>query len=292
MDSLGLKFFGTRGLVSSPRPETQSFGGNTTCMQVVYQDHLILVDSGFGCTNFGELLLQESLANKKAIKVHIFYTHFHWDHIQGLPFFKPIYLPTTEIHLHSPVPSRDMLTHLDILFDGSYSPFESLLSMQAKIELHQLSGQLSIGGLGVDYQVLDHGDPAHPCFAYKFKGPDGTSIVLASDHEARPGPKNDALTTWAKGCNLLVHDAQFTEKEYLDKVGWGHSSIGRALKNAAVIEAEKTLLSHHDPCRSDATLKALHREYCLHHPKLAFEFAREDTLYAAEAKAPSIAKVG
>lgn len=286
MGSLRVKFWGTRGLISSPRSETSIFGGNTPCVQILYKDHLILVDTGFGCTNLGDELMQRILEKKEDLTVHILYTHFHWDHVQGLPFFKPIYFKTTTIHLYSPGPEKALLENLDILFDGSYSPFESLLTMPADIKLHSLSGDLDIDGLKIAYHAVDHSlDASHladdATYAYKFTAPDGESVALITDHEAKPSAKNQALVTWAQGADVLIHDGQYTQAEYAEHVGWGHSSVNAALDNALEVGSKLSLLTHHDPARNDKELQALHRSL-MTVPKyrpLNFEFAREDVVY-------------
>jgi len=296
MGSLRVKFWGTRGLISSPRPETAIFGGNTPCVQILYKDHLILVDSGFGSTNLGDDLMARLAARQEPLHVHIFYTHFHWDHIQGLPFFKPIYFPSTTMSLYSPQPTARMLDNLNILFDGSYSPFESLLSMQAKVHLCQLSGPFELDGLRIDYRAVDHVASDHPgeeTYAYKFAAENLGTVCLITDHEVRNNKKNRALVEWAKGCDLLIHDGQYFAADYLAHVGWGHSSAQAALDNALKIGPALTLLTHHDPARNDRELQAQHRALMQgkKYRRLTFEFAREEVLYEV-AKVKSLPKAG
>ena len=93
--SLKVKFWGTRGLISSPFTDTLEFGGNTTCIQVLYKDHLIIIDAGFGASLLGEALMPRILQKKEKLHVHLFFSHFHWDYVQGLPFFHPIYFPSS-----------------------------------------------------------------------------------------------------------------------------------------------------------------------------------------------------
>ncbi len=281
-----VKFWGTRGMISSPRLETAIFGGNTTCIQVLHKDNLIIVDSGFGITNLGDTLFDRIIGNKEKLKIHIFFTHFHWDHIQGLPFFKPIYFDSTTMHLYSPAKSDIMLENLNVLFDGSYSPFESLMSMQAKINLHQLTGQVDIHGLKVEFQAVDHGNDGanivyNEAFAFKFTNEEDASVVIITDHEAKPSHVNNALIKFAKNCDILVHDAQYTETEYIQHMGWGHSSVNQALANATKIDAGLTVLTHHAPNRNDRDLQTLHRTLLMmkKFKNLNFEFAREDTVY-------------
>lgn len=293
MGSLRVKFWGTRGLHSSPRAETAIFGGNTPCVQILYRDHLILVDTGFGVTNLGDELMQRIIQNKESLKIHIIYTHFHWDHIQGLPFFKPIYFNTTEMTLYSPIPSKTMLQNLDILFDGSYSPFESLLTMQARIKLEQVNGPFEIDGLRIEYVKCDHGEDLEnvdddDTYAYKFTSPEGEKVCLVTDHEARQTKRNKELVDFCKGADVLIHDAQYTPEEYLRHKGWGHSSAEMALDNAQKIGAGLTLLTHHDPSHDDQFIQRMHRELSAKKKVkgVAFEFAREEVLYEVQAVKP------
>jgi phosphoribosyl 1,2-cyclic phosphodiesterase len=273
-------------MISSPRPETAIFGGNTPCIQVLHKNHLIIVDTGFGCTNLGDILIDRIITNREELTVHIFFTHFHWDHIQGLPFFKPIYFTTTTMHLYSPVESQTMLENLNVLFDGSYSPFESLMSMQAQINLAHLKEPVEIDGLRVEFHAVDHGSDGtnivhNDAYAFKFTNTEGESVCIITDHEAKNSHTNKSLINFAKNCDILVHDAQYTEAEYASHAGWGHSSVNQALANALKINAGLTVLTHHAPNRNDRDLQTLHRSL-LHTPKfknLNFEFAREDTVY-------------
>lgn len=292
MGSLRVKFWGTRGLYSSPRAETSIFGGNTPCLQILHKNHLILIDTGFGSTNLGDELMSRILDQQENLTIHIFYTHFHWDHVQGLPFFKPIYFKTTTINIYSPEPKAATLENLNILFDGSYSPFESLLTMPAAINIHSLDGTFELDGLKIEFAPVDHGhDPkaiesgephAHgETYAYRLTNEDGQSVCLITDHEARLSKRNRALVKFAKDVDVLIHDGQYLDSEYPKHVGWGHSSANQALDNALKIGAKLTLLTHHDPSRNDKDLQGLHRSL-MRIPKfrpLSFEFAREDVIY-------------
>ena len=291
MGSMRVKIWGTRGLISSPRHDTAIFGGNTPCIQVLHGDHLILVDTGFGCANLGDQLMKRILDNNEKLEIHIFFTHFHWDHIQGLPFFKPIYFETTRLHLYSPQPSALTLENLNILFDGSYSPFESLLTMQAGVFINQLNGPMEIDGLKIDYIQVDHGDDVEnlqdqATYAYRFISPEDEKLVIATDHEARPGPRNDAVVAFAKDADLLIHDGQYRDDEYAKHIGWGHSSANQALENAMRSNCRRALLTHHAPYRSDRDLQVLHRDLMKRDrfKSLDFEFAREDTFYDVRAQ--------
>lgn len=282
MDTLRIKFWGTRGIIPSPRDSTKEFGGNTSCIQILYKDHIIIVDTGHGVALLGEEL-QSRLHNKENLKVHIFYTHFHWDHILGLPFFHPIYYPSASLNLYSPTPEKEIWENLDILFDGSYSPFSGIKNMPSKVLCKELKQTLQIDDLQIDFTPVEHfihgnqRKDSHT-YAYRFRTKDH-SLVIAVDHEAKKCAVNDALISFAKGADILVHDAQFTEEDAL--VGWGHSTVKQALENAKKMEVGLTLLTHHDPERDDEDIRRIHLQFkkSKDFGSLNFEFAREGVVY-------------
>ena len=283
METLGIKFWGTRGMVSSPRPTTTEFGGNTTCLQVLYKENIIVVDTGYGVALLGEKLKERIIKGKESLEIHIFFSHFHWDHVLGLSFFHPIYFPNTRLHLYAPVSKQEMWESLNVLFDGSYSPFSGIDSMPSKIEFHQLTSSLSIDGLKVDHIPTEHHIHGNErtystVYAYRFRA-GSKSIVVATDHEAKQCETNDAFVDFSRSTSLLVHDAQFTDNDVL--VGWGHSTVKQALDNAKRIQAKFTLLTHHDPKRNDSEILALDAEYRAkpEYASVSFEFAREGRDY-------------
>ena len=283
-----LKFWGTRGLISTPSTKMTTFGGNTTCIQILHKDNLILVDTGFGASQFGEKLMKRILKDKESLNIHIFYTHFHWDHVQGLPFFHPIYFPSTNLHIYSPETPETMIESLDVLFDGSYSPFSGIDKMPSKINFQQLQGSFCLDGLTIDFTPVHHGDAdmaGHLTHAYRFSMTNadgvGESVAIVTDHEAVASPINDRIVEFAKGCDLLVHDGQYTDSEYKRKSNWGHSSMRQALHNSLRINPTRTLITHHDPSHTDDILMRQFQK--LRSEKkfanLDFEFAREDHIY-------------
>ncbi|MFK7871909.1 MAG: MBL fold metallo-hydrolase [Oligoflexales bacterium] len=284
--ALGMKFWGTRGLISSPGRETAVHGGNTSCMQLYHGDHLIIIDSGFGISNFGESLMHRILEKKESLTIHVLLTHFHWDHVQGLPFFHPIYFPTTNLHIYSTLDPVQAKCHLEPLFDGSYSPFEGVDSMPSNIQFHQIDSKMHIGSLEISTYPLDHmqvqvGDVGVSAFRFDYQD---KSLVVATDHEARPSPCNEGLVRFAGDTDLLVHDGQYTEEEYLRRQGWGHSNIRQALDNAIQAQAKRMLITHHAPQRTDRELSRLRRIYKNNetYRDLKFDFARESTVYCVK----------
>lgn len=283
METLQLKFWGTRGIVPSPRKTTSEFGGNTTCIQILHKKHIVIVDTGHGVALLGETLIERILNEKESLEIHIFFSHFHWDHILGLPFFQPIYFPSTRLHLYAPMPKEKIWKNLDLLFDGSYSPFSGIDSMPSKITFHELKGPIKIDDLNVNFTPLEHHihgserSESYVC-AYRFDYKT-SSIVIASDHEAKKCDANDSFIKFARNASILVHDAQYTDQDVI--VGWGHSTVTQALDNAKQIHPSMTLLTHHDPDRNDEEIFALDKDYKARpaYKGLKFEFAREGVLY-------------
>lgn len=282
MGPLKLRFWGTRAMVSAPKKSNAKYGGNTTCLQILWNDKLIIIDSGFGITNLGDTLF--GLPN---LQVHIIYTQFRWDHTQGLPFFLPIYFPENTINLYSPHEASITQKNLDILFDSNYSPFEGLTKMPANIQCHKLSQGQHIEGLKVEFAKVNKGKlmdqvSAIETYAYKITEVSGSSVCVAFNHEAVDGSAgNNAIIELGQNCDILIHDALYSESEYQNKTGWGHSSGTLALSNAKAMKAKKTILSQHGPHRNDfeidAELKLLQK--IKEFSSLDFCYAREECDY-------------
>ena len=285
---LKLKFWGTRGLVSSPRKDTAKYGGNTPCIQVVNNQGNLLVDTGFGAS-----ILGESLIANLGVEVHILYTHFHWDHIQGLPFFHPIYMPENRITIYSPEDVEFVHRNLDILFDGSYSPFEGIDKMPAQINIKQLQQNDQILGFDISHARSDHGS-SQSAHCYRLNAPTGESIAICTDHEARPSPVNNKVIDLCRDVDVLVHDSQYSESQYSDHQGWGHSTAKQALDNAHKMNAKNCLLTHHDPGCTDQEIDALFKKLKADpkYKNLAFDFAQESSSYSISELLAKTAKAG
>jgi len=254
-------------------------------MEILHKGpEIVIVDTGYGVALLGEFLQDRILKNKETFVVHIFFTHFHWDHVLGLPFFHPIYFPSTQIHLYAPYEEKVMEKSLDVLFDGSYSPFSGIGSMPSKIHFHHLKKPVSVGDLKVDFTQVNHdimgiGKKQLSVYGYKFTASQ-RSIVIASDHEAdKDNALNKQFVKFAKNTNILVHDGQYTDKDFV--AGWGHSTMTQALDNACRIKPGLTVLTHHHPHRNDDEILALEAQFKSQkeYKDLKFEFAREGDVF-------------
>jgi phosphoribosyl 1,2-cyclic phosphodiesterase len=264
-----VKFWGVRGSIPCPGPLTAKYGGNTSCLQIkTDQDYEVIIDMGTGVRNLGNALFKDP-AVKKPLRLYIFLTHTHWDHIMGYPFFGPIYVKGSEIDIYGPVPLEE---NLETIVAGQltykYFPirFEEL---QSTLQYHHLKeGSMELpGGLLVSFKYLNH---PIMCLGYRFEY-NGKSISTCYDHEpfsnlfendsenAAEGAlaaeeQNNFIADFYKHSDIFIHDSQYTSKEYTRYKGWGHSTIKYALEQALKAEVKKLVLFHHDPERKDAQL--------------------------------------
>ncbi len=302
---LSLTIWGDRGSMPTPGPDTVVFGGNTSCLEIRADSRLVIVDAGSGIRQLGDKLMREDL-KKGPIDADIFITHTHWDHIMGFPMFTPIYVPGTKLRIHGPITYEDDTLEKVIGSQLSYRYWPVRQEeLAAKIEYEQIKETtIDLGrGLSVRTKYLNH--PVL-CLGYRFEY-EGKVIVTAYDNEpfrnvfptdpadpqydeeaAREGDEaareeNEKILRFYRGADLLVHDTQYTAKEYnAGKAGWGHSSYEFAINAAHKSGVKRLLLFHHDPNRSDAELQELELFYQekLHgKTALAAEMAREGRTY-------------
>lgn len=256
--SVSVKFWGVRGSTPCANKENIIYGGNTTCVQIElpYSEDLLIMDSGTGIRNLGNYLT-EFHAN---VKGHIFITHPHWDHIQGFPFFKPIYNPKNHFEIHMPFQvnggCREILSgHLTKTF------FPVTLEMiDANIEyVTQSAERQEYEGYEVEYMLANH--PINTAI-YKVHIA-GKQIVFCPDNELTPiDQKTNAyfykkLKEFFYGVDILIHDAQYNRASYRSRVGWGHSAWETSVDFAIRSKVKNLFLTHHDPDSHDSYLERL-----------------------------------
>ena len=280
------RFWGVRGSIPVPGPQTNRYGGNTSCVEVNTEDGTgpIIIDAGTGIRRLGKDLVQREFGRGEG-KAHLLISHTHWDHIQGLPFFAPLY--TRGNHLEVYARRRD--THLRAVFasqtESPYFPVP-LDELRADVSFHDLGDQqtFSIGPAVVRCTRLNH-----PWIALAYRiDAGGRSLVYASDtapftdilfeHEfiaepPAPGAPVDpgeaallaamrgALVDLCRGADLLIYDTQFTPEEYRQKPHWGHSTPDDAIAIAREAEVGTLALYHHAPSRSDDQQDAILTQY-------------------------------
>lgn len=279
-------FWGVRGSIPCPGPNTVKYGGNTACLELRFDpdDRLVILDAGSGLRELSGHIMKHDLP-RGPLLTSIFLTHTHWDHIMGFPFFTPIFIPGTELAIYGPVTYEE--DSLDKIVGDQlryrYFPVRQD-ELQAKIVYHPLKeGEQDLGG-GV---MLKTKYLNHPILVlgYRFEY-QGKVFCTAYDTEpfrnvfdAKPGDpgydpaavaegdlaaqeENEKVLRFFEGADVLVHDAQYTHREYLaGKINWGHSSFEWAINSAHKARVKKLVLYHHDPVRSDAELDELAEKY-------------------------------
>jgi len=261
------------------------YGGNTACLELRFgeEDRLVVIDAGTGIRELAGHIMKSDLP-KGPIKTELFLTHTHWDHIMGFPFFIPIFVPNTELKVFGPVTYEE--DTLDKIVGGMltyrYWPVR-LTELAAKIEYFNLKeGSQDLGGgLWLTTKYLNH--PILVLgYRFEYRGkvfctaydtepfsnvfdvsPDDPSYDEEAVKEGAMAAQeeNDKVVRFFQGADILIHDSQYTHKEYISsKLGWGHSSFEHAVNVAHKAGVKKLLLFHHDPDRSDAELELIEKK--------------------------------
>ena len=245
-------FWGTRGSLASPGPDTARHGGNTACVEVRSDDTVLVLDAGTGVRRLGAAL------SPSVSRVDLLLTHLHMDHIQGLGFFAPLYQSGMEVHVWGPASTTFSLrTRLSRYLSPPFFPVH-LRDLACHLTLHEVPGAAAdIGPFHISSAMVCHPGPT---VGYRIEA-DGGVVAYLSDHEPALGVRNfPEAAEWtsgyalAAGADLLIHDAQYTVAEYAERVGWGHSSIDDALRFATLAGVQHMVPFHHDPAHSDAEI--------------------------------------
>ena len=252
-----ITFWGVRGSIPCPGPDTVGVGGNTSCVEVRAGKAVLVFDGGTGLRLLGKRMLKEM-----PFTAHLFFSHVHWDHIQGFPFFDPAFVPGNVIHLYGGNNvSRTLEETLAGQMDHPSFPVH-LAEMGAQMVFHSVSGVTPVevdAGDGTKAVVrAAPGNHPNGVWAYRVEHA-GKSVVYATDteHYAVVDPK---LTNLAQDADILIYDAQYTPEEYagksggIPKLGWGHSTYEEAVKLAQAAGVKRLVLYHHDPMQSDAAV--------------------------------------
>ncbi len=256
---MNVTLWGTRGSLAAPGPETSRFGGNTSCVEIIGREGTVLVlDAGTGIRRLGAKL------PRAVTRVDILLTHLHLDHIQGLGFFRPLDDPSFDVHIWGPASaSCNLRTRLGRYLSPPLFPVH-LRDMTSHITLHDLaSSTFRIGEFDITSMFV-----CHPGLTLGFRITDGRSTVTyIPDHEPALGSRHfPGSGEWTSGfalaqdTDVLIHDAQFTEEEYGERAGWGHSSLRQAIEFAQAARAKQLVAFHHDPSHDDADLSRMAAE--------------------------------
>jgi phosphoribosyl 1,2-cyclic phosphodiesterase len=262
-----LKFWGTRGSISTPGKQTVRYGGNTPCTELrLTNGELIILDAGTGIRNLGTELLQHG----ESVNAHLLVSHPHWDHIQGFPFFKPAFVSGNEITVVGGETDRVSLQKMIA---------DQMNKVYFPVQLNELKATLKFCRIGEEqFNVYDAVVTTlyvnHPTFAIGYRITHrGKSLVYISDNEPfdrrvaqairnvdkaivdsynrSKGDPNQRVFDFVREADVLIHDATYTPEEYVNRVGWGHSDYLFTLKVAAEGKVKRLVLFHHDPAHSD-----------------------------------------
>jgi phosphoribosyl 1,2-cyclic phosphodiesterase len=276
MSKAYLRFWGVRGSYAAPFETHLKVGGNTSCVEIRMDDHVLVCDGGTGIIPFGEHLLAEGVRHE----LMIIFTHYHWDHISGMPFFTPAFAPDWNIKFFGPGESKkDIETRLAAQMKAPYFPVETETWM-ANIEyLDPHAGGLRHGPFNISYQNVHH-----PGVTYGYRiEVNGTRIVYVSDNEFLFLEKSiaqryeefnaaeremlrkinqeerQAELKFIGNADILIHDAQYSPDDYDKKRGWGHSCYIDTVNSAIDADVKTLYLYHHDPGYDDDQIFAIHK---------------------------------
>jgi phosphoribosyl 1,2-cyclic phosphodiesterase len=257
-----IRFWGVRGSHPMPGPSTVQIGGNSSCVEVEAGSHILAFDAGSGLIELGRDLLSRS--GKRTL--HVLLSHTHHDHIEGLRFCEPLYQKGWECRLYGSPHGRQTLERI---LRGAMEP------RYFPVSLDELSARLTVRDVAHGERLRLSGSPsvsvdvfhsrAHPKYGVVFYRVRhlGKSVVYATDVEAPKGGHADVVG-FARGADVLIHDAQYTDEEYygghINKAGWGHSTVRMAAEAAREAGVGRLLLFHHDPSHDDRLVRQLERE--------------------------------
>lgn len=291
------KFWGVRGSIPSPGPGTVHFGGNTSCIEVRAGNEIIILDAGTGLRGLGKALAEEF--SSQPLNLTLLLTHTHWDHIQGLPFFRPVYQPQCRLRILGYEGARKSL--VNVLSGQMESPYFPVLfdELPGNIQIEELKDMdFTVGAVRVKAWFANH---PGICVGYRIFTDEG-SIAFFPDNEPHSRPHNPAHKSEAdsaaarayteqqeqrtveflRGTDVLILDSQYDAEEYQSHIGWGHGCVDYAVSLAQKAEVKKLFLFHHDPEHDDAKVESMlahaRKLVAESKSKLQVDAAREGTL--------------
>jgi phosphoribosyl 1,2-cyclic phosphodiesterase len=254
-DEFYVKFWGVRGSIPCPGLDYVHFGGNTPCVEIRCGSHVFILDAGSGIRLLGESLKEEGIAD-----FDLMLSHSHYDHICGLPFFSPLFNTGTTMrmwigHFEDDMTGREML---EGFMKAPFFPVPPSI-FNADVEIHDFRA-----GENLELRenvVIRTARLNHPggCVGYRFEY-DGKAICYITDTEHRPDQPDDQILPFVNGADIVIYDAMFTEDEYTQCQGYGHSTWGAGAKLCAAAGVKQYVLFHHSPTHDDVFLKALDQE--------------------------------
>jgi phosphoribosyl 1,2-cyclic phosphodiesterase len=253
-------FWGVRGSVPAPGPETNRYGGNTSCIELrPSSGALFIIDMGTGAIPLGRKLMVEA-CGKGAGEASLFLSHAHWDHIQGFPFFAPVFVPGNKFTVHGPGRSSSMLEGiLEGQMNPHFSPLHTMRNLGATIDLVAVNGMardpsFECAGVRVQARLNPHG--ATQALAYRFEE-HGRALVYASDAGYPPSGPSDEVRALYEGADVLIHDCTYSPEDCAHRRSRGFSSIADAARVAVEAHVKKLVMFHYDQDYSDEMVDGL-----------------------------------
>lgn len=247
-----VKFWGVRGSIATPGPSTMRYGGNTSCLEVRCGDNLLIFDAGTGIRELGDKLMRAG-----GVELDLFFTHTHFDHICGLPFFAPAYAPKNKLRLwagHLP-PGQALRGVVSDLMSAPLFPVPVDI-MSAAVEFHEFAAGATLHpapGVSLRTAALNHPNGA---VGYRIEF-DGRAICYVTDTEHFEGRRDATVTALVRDADVMIYDCTYTDAEYPSRVGWGHSTWEECLRIAKDAGVKTPVIFHHDPTRNDDMLDQL-----------------------------------
>lgn len=245
-----VRFWGTRGSIPTPGETFLKYGGNTPCLEITFDksDDIFILDAGTGIRQLG----LEVMNRYDRMKVHLFLTHFHWDHLQGIPFFAPLYSEKCECtFIGCDTVEGNLKKRLHDSVCPPYFPVDFDVFKAKMNFIDQCEGDLNIGDINISVTEVNHPGGA---IAFKINETEKSLIYMTDNELDFSGNNKDSrekLVDFCEEADLFIHDAQYTSDEYRSKKGWGHSSHVEAVNFALACGAKRLALFHHDPEHND-----------------------------------------
>ncbi len=248
-----VQFWGVRGSVPVPGKETVRYGGNTSCIQMQVAGKCLIFDAGTGIQNLGK-----HLAKQGARELYLFFTHYHWDHIQGFPFFTPAFQTGNCLHIHGAVPKDNisMEQHFidRVLHPNSPVPLNGLMQADMKFYEFPCGTKNTFDGIEIETGALNHPNGA---MGYRVTW-QGKSVFYCTDTEHFSDRLDENVLHLAQDADVFIYDAMYTDEEYHNpkspRIGWGHSTWQEAVKLAKAANVGQLVIFHHEPTHSDEFL--------------------------------------
>ena len=253
-----VKFYGVRGSIPVCGPEFQRYGGNTTCLRIAREEanRFWIIDAGTGIRNLGKTIAAEGFQQKV---INIGFTHFHWDHIQGFPFFAPAF-------------NRDQIIGIMMMGrERKYKNLKEIFSLQMQgeyfpVQLESMGAEFQFFNMGNKETVYGVTTTAVPQYhnyrggSYGLRIEDDSQVLAICTDLEHPDGIDETIVELARNADLLIHDGQYTDEEYVTHRGWGHSTWRQAVEVAKRANVKKLAITHHDPDHDDDMLDAMECE--------------------------------